>query len=260
MDGSTPMSETEKQTTSHLSRLACASVAASLLFLISASSSWPSSSSSASSSPEFQDADSPSTSPVEVNVEVASLIYGEEKMTGVCFSSGYLDLLARESNIRTARDPMPVDAQSEDLFKYAFAVMTGEGDFILGETEIENLRRYLESGGFILASAGCSNAAWDKAFRRELKRVLPGREMLSVPIEHEIFHTVFDVDELQTRRGSAQVELYGVEFDERIALVYSPQGLNDTGNAGGGCCCCGGNEIRNSKYINANILAYALMK
>ncbi|MCA9307730.1 MAG: hypothetical protein KDA16_14465 [Phycisphaerales bacterium] len=28
----------------------------------------------------------------------------------------------------------------------------------------------------------------------------------------------------------------------------------------GGCCCCGGNEIRNARYINANILAYALTK
>jgi hypothetical protein len=27
-----------------------------------------------------------------------------------------------------------------------------------------------------------------------------------------------------------------------------------------GCCCCGGNEIRNSQKVNANILAYALLQ
>ncbi len=45
----------------------------------------------------------------------------------------------------------------------------------------------------------------------------------------------------------------------RLAAVFSPFGLNDTGNAGGGCCCCGGNELKNAKQINANIVAYALI-
>jgi len=42
-------------------------------------------------------------------------------------------------------------------------------------------------------------------------------------------------------------------------LIYSPDGLNDTGTMHG-CCCCGGNEIKNSQKVNANILAYALLQ
>jgi len=197
---------------------------------------------------------------VDVRVEIANLIYGNEASTSVCFASGFLDLLARETTIRPQRTPVPVEAMSVDLFGHPFAVMTGEGDFTLRDREVEYLRRYLDSGGFILASAGCSNAAWDRAFRREYARIRPDVALRRIPLEHEIFHTVFEIDHILTKRGSREVELLGIEIDGRLALVYSPQGLNDTGNAGGGCCCCGGNEIRNAKYLNANILAYALMK
>lgn len=207
------------------------------------------------------DASVESSIEVEVKVEIANLVYsGTDARTGVCVSAGYLDLLARETNIKINRNPVDVAAESDDLFKYPFVVFTGEGDFVLTEREIKNLRSYLESGGFILASAGCSNSPWHQAFRREFKRIFPGRKLDQITLEHEIFHSVFEIDHLQTRRQSIDVELYGLQFNGRVGLVYSPQGLNDTGNAGGGCCCCGGNEIRNAKYLNANFLAYALTK
>ena len=41
-------------------------------------------------------------------------------------------------------------------------------------------------------------------------------------------------------------------------MVFTSDGLNDTGNAGANCCCCGANEIRNAKQVNVNLLAYAL--
>jgi hypothetical protein len=36
-------------------------------------------------------------------------------------------------------------------------IMTGEGDFELLDSERANLRKYVEGGGFLLASAGCSS-------------------------------------------------------------------------------------------------------
>ena len=45
---------------------------------------------------------------------------------------------------------------------------------------------------------------------------------------------------------------------DKLVVVYSSDGLNDSHNAKG-CCCCGGNEITNGREINANILAYALL-
>jgi hypothetical protein len=49
-----------------------------------------------------------------------------------------------------------------------------------------------------------------------------------------------------------------VSVNGRLAILYSPEGLNNARNAKG-CCCCGGNELRNSREINVNALIYALV-
>ncbi len=196
----------------------------------------------------------------EVLVQVTHLTYSTEHKKGVCFSSGYLDLLARETDIQIDRTPIEIKLESNNIYDYPFAVMTGEGDFILTDSEVIQLRSYLSKGGFLLASSGCSNAAWDTAFRREFKRVMETETLEELPLSHEIFHTVFQITRFQTKEPGSSVKLFGLEIDGRLVMIYSPEGLNDTGNAGGGCCCCGGNEIRNAKYINANVLAYALYR
>jgi hypothetical protein len=64
-----------------------------------------------------------------------------------------------------------VRLDNEELFRFPFIVMTGEGNFTLTPHERENLKKYVESGGFLLASAGCSSEEWDKAFRREMQSI-----------------------------------------------------------------------------------------
>jgi len=135
-------------------------------------------------------------------------------------------------------------------------IMTGEGDFRLSDLERESLRRYTERGGLLLASAGCSSTDWDRAFRREMAIVFPEHPLEPIGMDHPIFHTVYDIAELGSKHSTAQ-PLVGVSLGGRLAVVYSPDGLNDTGHTEG-CCCCGGNELRNAIEINVNILAYAL--
>ena len=74
---------------------------------------------------------------------------------------------------------------------------------------------------------------------------------------HPIFRTIFDIDRLDTK--GADAKLQGIAANGKIVLIYSPDGLNDTGTMHG-CCCCGGNEIKNAQKVNANILAYALLQ
>ena len=134
--------------------------------------------------------------------------------------------------------------------------MTGEGDFQLSDDERENLRRYVERGGFLLASAGCSSPEWDRAFRREMAAVFPSHPLQAIDMSHPIFHTVYDIAELRAWHGSPR-PLVGVSIGGRLGVVYSQDGLNDSPHTTG-CCCCGGNELDNAIEINVNILAYAL--
>lgn len=189
-------------------------------------------------------------------VRCANLIYAGTK-SSVCFSERFLSVVARETSIKTSRKFKSVKLSDKEVFNFPFALMTGEGGYTLTETERTTLRRYLERGGFLLASAGCSSKVWDRSFRREMAVIFPKLKLEPVSIDHAIFRTVFKITKLRTKGPEAKIE--GLTMGGKIVLIYSPDGLNDSGSMHG-CCCCGGNEIRNSQEVLANILVYSLLQ
>ena len=195
--------------------------------------------------------------PAGESVECANLIYAGTK-SSVCFSEVFLSTVASETSINTSRKFKPVKLAEKEVFHFPFAVVTGEGAFTLTDDERKNLKQYLEKGGFLLASAGCSSKEWGDSFAHEVEALFPNQKLIEVPMDHPIFRTVFPVTQLDMSHGGV-AKLYGLTLNGKIVLVYSPDGLNDTGTMHG-CCCCGGNEIKNSQKVNANILAYALLQ
>ena len=191
------------------------------------------------------------------SVECANLIYAGTK-SSVCFSEVFLSTVASETSINSSRKFKPVKLAEKEIFHFPFAVITGEGAFTLTDDERKNLKQYLEKGGFLLASAGCSSKEWGDLFAHEIEALFPNQKLAEVPMDHPIFRTVFEVQQLDMSHGGV-AKLYGLTLNGKIVLVYSPDGLNDTGTMHG-CCCCGGNEIKNSQKVNANILAYALLQ
>lgn len=189
-------------------------------------------------------------------VQVANLIYGGTR-TSKCFSDHFLVKAEKESAISTSRRFHAVKLDSEELFAFPLAIMTGEGTFQLSPRERENLREYVRRGGFLLASAGCSSQEWDRSFRRELTQVFPKHTLADINLDHPVFHTVYDISRLQAHHGTPR-PLEGITMDRHLAVLYSREGLNDTAHTQG-CCCCGGNEITNAIDVNVNILAYALI-
>jgi len=122
-------------------------------------------------------------------VECANLIYAGTK-SSVCFSEEFLSAVAAETSICTARKFKPVKLAEKEVFKFPFAVMTGEGAFSLTEDERKNLKAYLEKGGFLLASAGCSSKEWSDSFKRDVEAVFPDRKLSDVPMSHPISRPV----------------------------------------------------------------------
>jgi hypothetical protein len=189
-------------------------------------------------------------------VQVANLIYAGVKSSH-CFSDHFLVSAEKESAISTSRRFHAVKLSSDELFNFPLTIMTGEGSFQLTDRERENLRKYVERGGFLLASAGCSSHEWDRSFRREMALVFPQNVMKPIGMDHPLFNTVFEIRELHAKHGTPK-PLDGISLGERLGVVYSQDGLNDTAHTQG-CCCCGGNEITNCIQVNVNILAYALL-
>ena len=77
-------------------------------------------------------------------------------------------------NIGTALfpQPVPVEPGSSDIFRFPFIHMTGHGNVFFNEEEVENLRNYLLSGGFLHID---DNYGMNEYIRRELKKLFPDR-------------------------------------------------------------------------------------
>jgi hypothetical protein len=189
-------------------------------------------------------------------VRVANLIYAGTKGSK-CFSDHFLTRAEQDSTISTSGRLQVVKLADNELFEYPMVIMTGEGPFELLDIERQNLRKFVEGGGFLLASAGCSSPDWDRSFRSEMARIFPDHQMQEIPMSHPIFHTVYDITQLDGLHSSPR-PLEGISIGGRLGMLYSVDGLNDTAHTSG-CCCCGGNEITNDEQINVNILAYALL-
>lgn len=192
-------------------------------------------------------------------VVVARLTYDNGK-SAVCFADQFLATYARETGQNVRRAYAEVDLAGNALFEHPFALLSGQEGFTLSKAEKKNLKTYLERGGFVLASAGCSNAAWARSFEAVIKELFGDKALTPLDTDHALFHTVYDIDHIDVRRPGGRHPVYGMVSDGRVRLVYSPLGLNDTGNAGGDCCCCGGSEIKNARLINVNVLGYALTR
>jgi hypothetical protein len=189
-------------------------------------------------------------------VQVANLIYAGSK-SSKCFSDHFLIDAEQVSSISTSRRFHAVKLESPELFEFPLVIMTGEGAFDLPDNERQNLRKFVENGGLLLASAGCSSPDWDKSFRAEMDKIFPDHPLQALTMDHPIFHTVYDITELKGLHQQPR-PLEAVSIGDRVGVIYSVDGLNDTAHTTG-CCCCGGNEITNDAQVNVNILAYALL-
>ena len=189
-------------------------------------------------------------------VHVAHVVYATDK-SSECFSDHFLETAQKDSSIVTGGQLRSVELASDDVYGYPLLIMTGEGEFEMTAAERKVLRAFVEQGGFLLASAGCSSVEWDVCFRREMAKIFADLPMEPLTMDHLVFHTVYDIERLDAKNGVPK-PLEGIHLGSRLAVLYSQDGLNDTKHKEG-CCCCGGNEITNSEMVNVNILVYSLL-
>jgi len=133
--------------------------------------------------------------------------------------------LSKEINERTTlraqEEQAVVSLEDEDLFNYPFIFLTGHGNIKFDDREIKNLRTYLTSGGFLYAD---DDYGMDEAFRRELKRVFPDKELVELPFDHEIYHIFYDFPSGLPKihkHDEKPPQGFGMFHDGRLVLFYT---------------------------------------
>lgn len=99
------------------------------------------------------------------------------------------------TNVVASRQPARRKLTAPNLGDSPLIYMSDVGYMTLSGPEMRALRQYLYNGGFLWVDDFWGDAEW-ASFERAMAGVLPGRRWRVLPIQHPIFHTVFDIDEM----------------------------------------------------------------
>ena len=122
-----------------------------------------------------------------------------------------------------------LELTDEELFDHPFIYMVEPGNMVLREEEVTALRRYLENGGFLMVDDFWGEDEWYN-FYREIKRVFPDREPLELPLEHPIFHCVYDLKEkpqIPSINAALGGRYQGITYERRDAKEAHYKGIFD---------------------------------
>jgi hypothetical protein len=83
------------------------------------------------------------------------------------------------------------------LYRCPFVMMTEPGGAYFDDAEAASLRNYLLKGGFLWADDFWGTRAWQNWSGEIAKALSPGEyPIVDVPLDHELFHTLYDVHEI----------------------------------------------------------------
>ena len=102
--------------------------------------------------------------------------------------------LQQLTSLKVNPEPIVMELTDPKLFDYPFIYIIEPGGLGFHDDEVQSLRRYLQNGGFLMVDDFWGIEEWDN-FYHEIKRVFPDREPEEVPLSHEIFHCVYDLQE-----------------------------------------------------------------
>ena len=174
--------------------------------------------------------------------------------------SNLIEYTNKEVPISIAPVYKDVALGSSEIHSYPFLFLTGHGTITANNTEIRNLRNYLENGGFLYVD---DDYGLDEHIRSLLAQVFPDEELLELPFNHPIYNQVFEF-----RNGLPKIhehdnknpQGFGLFRNGKLVVFYTyesnladgwadPEVHNDPA------------EVRmNALKMGANILVYALTR
>lgn len=117
--------------------------------------------------------------------------------------------------------PKTVTVDSPDLFNYPFLHMTGHGNVTFSSSEVENLRNYLLSGGFLHID---DNYGMSPYLLRELPKIFPDKKLVELGTDHPIFQGPFPfkdgLPKIHEHDGQ-RPQAFGFFENDRLILLFT---------------------------------------
>ena len=164
----------------------------------------------------------------------------------------------KELNTNISLEVPFVEVGSKEIYLYPFLHMTGHGNVVFSPAEVQNLRTYLQSGGFLHID---DNYGMDTYIRTEIKKLFPQNELIELPATHELFKQKFTfpkgLPKIHEHDGK-RAQAFAIIEKGKIVLLYTYEtdlgdGWEDTKVHGNSV-----EKHQEALRMGANILMYAI--
>ena len=136
--------------------------------------------------------------------------------------------LAQLTRVVTGAEPALRRMTAPDLGDFPLLFMSDVGYLDYGPEEVTAMRNYLANGGFVWVDDFWGDAEW-ASFERFMREVLPRSRWRTVEPGHEIYKTVFEIDEMpQIPARTFARGFFGSQTAEPAGMHRQPAGSLET--------------------------------
>ena len=132
-----------------------------------------------------------------------------------------LEFVNKNTLIITNKNENKVKVGDEQFFLSNYLYMTGHGNIKLTNEEIAILRGHLLNGAFLHAD---DNYGMDKSFRNLINLMFPEKELIEIPLTHEIFNCYYKFPNGLPKiheHDNKPPQALGIFHNEKLIILYT---------------------------------------
>jgi len=126
--------------------------------------------------------------------------------------------MRRLTRVHSRSVEQPVNLDEGDQYDWPFLYAVEVGHWDLTDAQAKSMREFLLRGGFFMCDDFHGTQEW-RVFEASMRRVFPDREIVDLPGDSAIFHTIYDLDDKYQVPGAQYI---------RSGRTYEADGYKDT--------------------------------
>ena len=140
----------------------------------------------------------------------------------------FSEAVRRLTRIHARSVEQPINLDDGDQFDWPWLYAVEVGHWNLTDAQVKAFREYLDRGGFFMCDDFHGEEEW-AVFLKTMQRVFPDRQIVDIPNDDPIFHTIYNLDErYQVPGESAWVRRHMTyEYEGRVPMwraIYDEKG------------------------------------
>ena len=132
-----------------------------------------------------------------------------------------LKFVSKNTSIAVNMEEQIVTIGDDLFYKNNYFYITGHGNIKLKDEEIVELRKHLLNGAFLHVD---DNYGLDQSFRKTIKDIFPDKELVELPIDHEIFNIYYSLKNGLPKihkHDNKRPQALGIFEDGKLIVLYT---------------------------------------